>query len=98
MIHSHSLTRRSLLALSGPALAAVHARPAKLPAEDDRFLEDLSRRSFQFFWEHSDPETGLTRDRAKADGSPYPETRRDIGSIAATGFGLAGLCIAAERG
>ena len=40
----------------------------------------------------------MTRGRAKADGAPYDPIRRDIGSIAVTGFGLVALCIAAERG
>lgn len=93
----NSLTRRSMLALSCAGVSALRARPA-ISAADDQFLEDLSRRSFQYFWEFSDPDTGLTRDRAKTDGTPYEPNRRDIGSIAATGFGLAGLCIAAERG
>jgi len=38
------------------------------------------------------------RDRARADGSLHDEGHRDVASIAATGFGLSGLCIAAERG
>ena len=42
--------------------------------------------------------TGIVRDRARTDGSTYPESHREIGSIASTGFGLTGLCIAAERG
>ena len=65
-----------------------------LSAEDDAFLEDLSRRSFMFFWEQADPATGIVRDRSRTDGTPV----NDIGSIAAVGFGLTGLCIAAERG
>jgi hypothetical protein len=69
-----------------------------LPQEDDRFLDDLSHRCFQYFWEYSDEETGITRGRARADGVPYAENRRDIGSIAVTGFGLTGMCIGAERG
>ncbi|MFB3828055.1 MAG: glucoamylase family protein [Bryobacteraceae bacterium] len=92
------MTRRTLLAVPGSALAGLYNSPTKLSSEDDRFLEDLSRRSFQYFWEHTDPETGITRGRAKADGAPYDPVRRDIGSIAVTGFGLAGLCIAAQRG
>jgi len=59
-------------------------------------LEDLSRRSFLFFWEQADPKTGLVRDRALADASG-PD-KRDIASSAATGFGLTALCVAAERG
>ena len=62
---------------------------------DDSFLDNLSERSFRFFWEQSDPYTGLTRDRT-AYGQ-HMEERRNIGSIAATGFGLAALCIGAAR-
>ena len=40
----------------------------------------------------------MLRGRSRADGVPYDPNRRDIGSIAVTGFGLAGLCAAAERG
>jgi len=79
-------------------LLVVTSAPAqKLAARDEAFLEDLSRRSFRFFWEQSDPETGLTLDRARTDGSPHDEQHRNVASIAATGFGLTGLCVAAER-
>jgi len=91
-----TVTRRHMLALTGAAVAS--AQTASLSKEDDSFLEYLSRRSFQYFWEFTYPDTGMTRGRAKADGTPYDPNRRDIGSIAVTGFGLAGLCIAAERG
>jgi hypothetical protein len=67
-------------------------------AADDRFLEDLSRRTFSFFWEQADPGTGIIRDRSRTDGQPASDTARYIGSIASVGFGLSGLCIAAERG
>ncbi len=83
----------SLLATAQPA----PKRQTRLQSADDAFLEDLSRRSFLFFWEQSDPATGLTLDRAHADGSPHREDRRYIASIASTGFGLTALCIAAER-
>jgi hypothetical protein len=86
-----------VLLLGAPAQAAE--RPGyRLTPADDRFLEDLSRRSFRYFWEQSDPETGITLDRTRTDGSPSSEHHRTVGSIAATGFGLTALCIAAERG
>ncbi|MEK6281000.1 MAG: glucoamylase family protein [Acidobacteriota bacterium] len=68
-----------------------------LSVKDDQFLEDLERRSFQYFWEEADPQTGLVNDRARMDGSPLPDSHRNVASIAATGFGLTALCIAAER-
>jgi hypothetical protein len=76
--------------------------PAKttawLSAVDEAFLEDMSRRMFRFFREQADPQTGLIRDRARTDNSPLDENHRDVASIAATGFGLTALSIAAERG
>lgn len=73
-------------------------RVARFSQSDEVFLEDLSRRTFRYFVEQADPDTGLVLDRARADGSPHDETHRNIASIAATGFGLTALCIAAERG
>jgi hypothetical protein len=80
-----------------PQAGTDRQRPS-LSAEDDALLEDLSKRSFMFFWEHADPGTGIVRDRARTDGSPVPTNARDVGSIASVGFGLSGLCIAADRG
>jgi hypothetical protein len=66
--------------------------------EDQQFLEDFTHRSFLYFWEQADPQTGLVLDRSRTDGSPTDENHRTVASIAATGFGLTALCIAAERG
>ncbi len=69
-----------------------------LTAREQDFIEDLERRSFRYFWEQADARTGLVNDRARADGSAIDENHRNVASIAATGFGLTALCIAAERG
>jgi hypothetical protein len=65
-----------------------------LSAEDDAFLDELERATFLYFWEQSDPATGLVKDRcnvrAERDGGT-------VASIAATGFGLTALCIGSER-
>src|SRR5215470_16048793 len=62
------------------------------------FLDDLQQRSFRYFWEQADPQTGLVPDRARMDGSPLDANHQNVASIAATGFGLTSLCIAADRG
>jgi hypothetical protein len=64
---------------------------------DDAFINDLQQRSFRYFWEQADPNTGLVPDRARMDGSPLDENHQNVASIAATGFGLTSLCIAADR-
>jgi hypothetical protein len=61
---------------------------------DDAFLNEVEHRSFQFFLKETEPTTGLVPDRAGADGS----WRENVASVAATGFGLAALCVGAERG
>src|SRR5437762_411349 len=59
----------------GPAYAAL--------------LDDLERRTFDFFWRTADPRTGLVPDR-------YPTP--SFSSIAAVGFGLTAYPIGVERG
>lgn len=87
----------ALITLAQLNFVVAGQRPSRLAAADDAFLEDLSRRSFRFFWENADPNTGLVLDRARTDGSPHDEQHRNVASIASTGFGLTALCIAAER-
>jgi hypothetical protein len=81
-----------------PSLTASqeeHSRPASPPVptslsqDDDLFLKELEKATFNYFWEQVNPETGLVKDRcdvrAKDDSV--------VASIAATGFGLTALCI-----
>lgn len=61
--------------------------------DEDTFLEEVGQTSFQYFWEQANPKTGQVEDRGAADGG----TLRNASSVAATGFGLTILCIAAKR-
>ena len=108
------LTRRELLAKLGKAAAlspvfglalsqlSCGSNSSSLPpppgdgypGTDDQLLDEIERAGFQFFWEQADPSTGQVKDRSLATGNDT----RDISSIAATGFGLAALCIADQRG
>jgi hypothetical protein len=80
-------------------LSGVSTAPAQstFSPAGEAFLEDLQKRSFQYFWEQADSQTGLVPDRARSDASALDENHQNVGSIAATGFGLTSLCIAAER-
>jgi hypothetical protein len=97
-------SRREFLALPAQPVVAsllaarVPAAGQPLASADDGLLDDLSRRCFLYFWEQSDPHSGIARDRARADGSLYPFDGRYLGSTGATGFALTALCIGAERG
>jgi len=91
------VTLAACLALAAaPANTNRHAAslaPA-LSAADAVFLDDLQSRALRYFDEHSDPVTGLTLDRAPADGSASDAPA----SIAATGFALTAWCIGAQHG
>ncbi len=58
-------------------------------------LDDLSKRAVQFFWDQSNPVTGLTKDRASNFTSP---DTHNVASVAATGYALAAYAIGAHRG
>ena len=85
------------LILSGfPSEAA--SSPSVVSAEDRAFLEDLEHRGVLYFWEQTDPVTGLVLDRADENGGRAKGPSRNIASLAATGFGLTAICIGAEHG
>jgi len=103
-------TRRELLRATALGLASVplaplafgtpkrpaFAEPPQVPyaASDDALLEEIERAAFEFFWNEASATTGQVKDRALLNGN---DTQR-MASIAATGFGLTGLCIADARG
>jgi hypothetical protein len=70
---------------SGPAPAAA----TRTPARDSAFLDTLERRTFDWFWETTNPRNGLTPDR-------WPS--RPFASIAAVGFALTAYPIGVDRG
>jgi len=89
----------SVAALRIPCLADSRSgRPQPLSAADNNLIDDLSRRSFHYFWEQADPRTGLVLDRALNRGAlEGKKGRPGLASIAATGFGLSAYCIAADH-
>src|SRR5579864_3184695 len=101
----HARLHLLLACLASVAFARSYDRGTPRPGAvkpligiDNDLLDDLSRRSFRYFWEQTNPRTGLVLDRALATGGP--ENKSDhagVASAAATGFGLTAFCIAAEH-
>jgi hypothetical protein len=74
------------------------AKASGLSPGNTDLVDDISRRAFRYFWEWTDPNTGLTLDRARADGEPEDNPNHlRVASVAATGFGLSAFCIAADH-
>jgi len=65
----------------------------QISKEAEALLDDIEGLGCDFFFEQASPKTGLVRDRAPAAGKSVSR----VASIAATGFGLSALCIAAKR-
>lgn len=101
------VTRREFLrgvtagiaALPLARVAALEKRPRFLEPKrvryrgtDDDLLEEIERAAFDFFWTEAGP-SGQVKDRAFLNG----RDTHTLASIAATGFGLTGLCIGHAR-
>lgn len=84
-------TRRHWLGVLASAMLPMGARRARAsePLSADLLLEDLEKRSFRFFWDTTDPRTGLAVDR-------WPT--KSFSSIAAVGFALTACTIGVARG
>src|SRR6476619_4689117 len=86
--------RAALAALLVLTLSCANADPPKrravAPAPvNSALVDDLERRTFDFFWQTTNPQNGLVPDRW-----PTPS----FSSIAAVGYGLAAYAIGVERG
>ena len=103
-------SRREILRLSGmgllaspfltaaacqkQALSFTEPAGANYEGTDEQLLDEIERASFDFFWNEASPTTGQVKDRALANGNDS----HTMSSIAATGFGLAGLCVGDQHG
>jgi hypothetical protein len=88
-------------AIAGCARAPAPASPARPPSAgapvttytptlaEQAFLDTLGRRTFDWFWETTNPRNGLTPDR-------WPT--KSFSSVAATGYALTAYPIGVERG
>jgi hypothetical protein len=74
----------------GRAPDSARAAPPYTPtAGEQAFLDTLTRRTFDFFWETTDPRTGLAHDR-------WPT--KSFSSVASVGYALTAYPVGVERG
>lgn len=96
---AHGIRRREFLQWCGATALVACGSPRSRgttprTSSDEQLLDEIQRRSFDYFWTETDPGTGQTRDRALLGGND----KRTMASCAATGFGLTALCIGDARG
>jgi hypothetical protein len=85
-----------LASITWPSARKTFDEPQRNPyrGSDDQLLDEIERAAYDFFWNEASGTTGLVIDRALLNGDDH----RRVASIASTGFGLTGLCIAESRG
>ena len=89
------VTLPTLASLAWPSRRKTFDEPKRNPyrGSDEQLLDEIERAAFDFFWNEAGSTTGQVRDRALLNGND----KRRVASIAATGFGLTGLCIGESR-
>jgi hypothetical protein len=96
-----SVPRRTFVKLAssaGIALASRHSFGFAKRHNDDALLDELSERCFRYFWDASDPETGICRDLIHGDTNDNLKKGDEArGSTGVTGFSVTAMCIGAER-
>lgn len=68
-----------------------------LEISDDSLLTLVQYRTFQYFWEGAEPNSGLARERLHLDDI-YPQNDKHIVTTGGSGFGLMAILVGVERG
>ena len=79
-----------------PQPATGESRPASFD-NDDALLDYIEQVHFNYMWDGAEPNSGLARERIHLDGQ-YPENDQDVVTTGGSGFGIAGLIAAMDRG
>lgn len=77
-------------------------KPSVAPSEaafanDDEFLDWLQRTHFNYMWDGAEETSGLAPERIHLD-NVYPDNDRSVVTTGGSGFGIAGLITAIDRG
>lgn len=64
---------------------------------DDSLLTLVQYRTFQYFWDGAEPNSGMARERFHEDGI-YPENDMNVVTTGGSGFGLMAILVGIERG
>lgn len=60
-------------------------------------MDTVQRRTFNYFWEGAEPNSGLARERIHMDGV-YPENDQNVITSGGSGFGIMAILAGIDRG
>ena len=64
---------------------------------DDALLDTVQHRTFNYFWDGAEPNSGLARERIHMDGV-YPENDQNVVTSGGSGFGIMAVLAGIHRG
>lgn len=64
---------------------------------DDSLLTVVQERTFQYFWDGAEPNSGMARERFHVDGV-YPSNDKNVVTSGGSGFGIMAIIVGMERG
>ncbi len=64
---------------------------------EEQLLDSVQYRTFQYFWEGAEPNSGLARERYHVDGV-YPQNDKHVVTSGGSGFGMMAILVGIERG
>lgn len=84
-----------LLLLGFTQCKSPAAKPGRI--SDEALMDTLQRRTFNYFWEGAEPNSGLACERIHIDGI-YPEDDQNVVTTGGSGFGIMAVLAGIDRG
>ena len=64
---------------------------------DDQLLDTIQYRTFQYFWDGAELNSGMACERIHTDGV-YPENDKNVVTSGGSGFGVMSIVVGIDRG
>lgn len=85
------------ISCSSSNLQAPDTGTEKQVLSDDSLLTLVQERTFQYFWDGAEPNSGMARERFHVDGV-YPSNDKNVVTSGGSGFGIMAVVVGMERG
>ena len=75
----------------------LRKRGGEAALSDEALLDSVQRRTFNYFWDGAEPNSGMARERYHVDGH-YPQNDENVVTSGGSGFGIMAIISGIERG
>ena len=83
--------------LSGGISCSSQKQESASSISDNALLDTVQHRTFNYFWDGAEPNSGMARERFHVDGE-YPENDKHVVTSGGSGFGIMAIIAGIERG